>query len=456
MIRRAPRLALAAIVAAFLITGLQGIDFGVHWDEQSLANRVKWSVEHEGTLLPGSYDWPSVSYWLAVVSLAPEAAMPATFDAADATALERHLLARLDSPEYRLRLRRVFLLVTSLALLGTFFAGALWSGTEWAGVAAAATLAGSWQFAYHARWPAPDGPLVAVVSFIVLGAVLTRVRPESPRGPLLTAVACGLAMSTKYTAWPFAAMWLASDVAWRIGRQERWLLPAVRGIAIAVAVFVLTTPGVLLQPFHFIASLAYLGRNYSAGTTALAPYLVGAGWPMLSASLAYVLAVLWSPWLPVAVMTSGLALAGVVAISNRDWTLALLIGGAPLLLLISMALQPVLLVRNLLPIAPALAVAASAGLVAAVTRVPRWRHAVVAVMAAIAFAHAAFLIYAARTIASPVDVSARAQEPGVIAPANARMFPPPVLGRPRVVGALDVDVLYYPTWVGSPHLLVVQ
>lgn len=455
MRRHVPRLALAVIVAAFLVTGLQGIDFGTHWDEQSLANRVKWSVEHGGTLLPGSYDWPSVSYWLAVVSLVPEAAMPASFAAADATALERHLVARLDSREYRLRLRRVFLFVASLALVGSFFAAALWSRSEWAGVAAAATLAGSWQFAYHARWPAPDGPLVAVVSLIVCGAVLTRTHPGSPRGAQLAAIGCGLAIGTKYTAWPFSVMWLASDVAWRLQRNERWLLPAVRGTAMAVAVFVVTTPGVVLQPFQFVASLAYLGRHYSADATVLAPYLVGAGWPMLSASLSYVLAVLWSPWVPVAVLISAAALAGVWTIAARDRTLALLIGGAPVLLLVSLALQPVLLVRNLLPLAAPLAVAVSAGLMAAATRAPRWRPAVAALGTAIVLAHTAFLVYAAQTISSPHDAAARPTA-GAVTPASVDLYPPPVLNRPRVMGALDVDVLYYPTWLGSPHLVVLQ
>jgi hypothetical protein len=149
----------------------------------------------------------------------------------------------------------------------------------------------------------------------------------------------------------------------------------------------------------------------------LAPYVVGAGLPILSASLAYVFTALWSPWVLVAVATSLAVIGGIWAIGARDRSLVFLIAGGPLLLMLSMSLQPVLLVRNVLPVAAPLAVAAAAGLVAAAAHAPHWRQAVVALSTLLLVAHTSFLIYA-------------------------------------VQASLYVDVRYYPTWLGSRQAMV--
>ena len=56
----------------FLWTGARGIDYGEHWDEGFQVQLVQRSVAEE-TLLPGWYNYPSVTYWLALASLSPEA-----------------------------------------------------------------------------------------------------------------------------------------------------------------------------------------------------------------------------------------------------------------------------------------------------------------------------------------------------------------------------------------------
>ncbi|MEN8183991.1 MAG: hypothetical protein ABFS46_15805, partial [Myxococcota bacterium] len=56
----------------FVATGVRGIDFGFHWDEGYHVGNLRDALD-SGTLLPAGFRYPSLSHWLCLAALAPEA-----------------------------------------------------------------------------------------------------------------------------------------------------------------------------------------------------------------------------------------------------------------------------------------------------------------------------------------------------------------------------------------------
>src|SRR2546423_115835 len=96
-------------------TGLRGLDFGLHWDERPWQiGPVKHMVQRT-TPLPGYYDYPSFDYWLNLLVLSPD-----IFSSRAGENLREHLIQVLNSHAYLLRLRVVYLVITSLSLLWVY------------------------------------------------------------------------------------------------------------------------------------------------------------------------------------------------------------------------------------------------------------------------------------------------------------------------------------------------
>ncbi len=206
----------------FILTGLRGIDFGLrHPDEPFLIRETLASVD-SGVYLPKLYNYPSISYWLTFSGLVPD--LPdILFDDADAVKVMQKL-----GEDYYVRVRVVFLLLSALAIVWVYGAVLVWRGSIFEALMAACVLGFSWEFAYHARYIAPDAILVQFVSLMLLLCVLgyfdnmragdgqrtslwlqekfnravlsTRPCPQFPKYLYLAAVAAGLALGTKYTA----------------------------------------------------------------------------------------------------------------------------------------------------------------------------------------------------------------------------------------------------------------
>ena len=276
-----------------------------HWSYSSARDYGGWNWMHgtsahgdrpsqdgaSGTLLPGYYTYPSFDYWLNLLVLAPDAvASPAAEEN-----LREHLLRALDSPAYLLRLRAVYLLITSLSLVWVYLLVLQLRGSWLEALFAASLLACSWEVAYHLRWVATDGMLM---QFAALTGLLAVHALKSRRDSWLMAAAAvaGLGCGTKY---PGGLLVLPVVLAGFFGApgctpREK----AVRFMKVATVfalVYLAVTPGTILQPLKFAHGVLYELTHYATGHGG---HTVGRGLEHMQRLLMYFATVLFSPYLP--------------------------------------------------------------------------------------------------------------------------------------------------------------
>lgn len=366
----------AALIALHTVTGAIGQDTLRHWDEETLVNKVRWSVENGGTLLPGQYAYPSVDYWIALACLAPDLWSVA---GEHRSAAESMLVARLDAAPYRLRLRRAFLFVAALAVLWTYVA-LLGVGLHVAAaVFGAALVATSWQVAYHARWPAPDG---LVMQFVALALAFAAFAYTWRRRSLwnCAALAAGLAAGAKYSAWPLAPLVAIAGAIGLASSPRRRVIDAAQLLALAVVAFLISTPGAIFQPVMFATDTLREIRHYATGHSVA--HTIEAGLPHLIASAVYLAVDVWAPHQAVSGAITALAGVGALVIVGRQPLLAVLLVGFPLVYVAYLSMQRVMIVRNLQMVIPPLAMLAAVGIawLAGLSKI-RWLRSFVALLA---------------------------------------------------------------------------
>jgi hypothetical protein len=493
--------AAAIVPLAFLLaTSMAALDFGPYWDDDAMFTKVRRALASPPTLLPHAYDYPSVTFWMSVAALAPEAARDPALRARvpDTTQLS----AFTESPRFLLRARAIFAAVSAFAVLWIAAATLALGGARWEAFLACALFATSWEIGYHVRWIAPDGTTLQFAAAATTAAVVavTAGARHARRWCAAAAVATGLAIGTKYSAWPLiaplsAAVWQAAPEL----ERPRRLLRVIAHVAGAAGVFLLTSPGILLQPT--IAAAQILGQvaHYANGHGI---YTVSRGVDHLGRMLAYELTVLMSPYRAVAIGTTAAALVGAIAVVRRSSPAAITFVSFPIAFTLYFALQRAMIVRNLIVIAPFLAVLAGRGIGFAWHRTGEdrpgaWVRGALAagVFAAIA-ANAAYAVDAAGSIRHRSDARTAqefaawlaGQPPGSVAlsprlqaavgeEAPGRMTPDPGVrmvamyalepGHERITpnerglfaqvfGPRDVNLNYYPDWVGAEHIVVLE
>src|SRR5690348_13418036 len=109
-----------------------GIDFGQHWDEDfNKIDAVAFSIQNRFTLLPDSYTYPDVNYWLTLGAFTPELFHEFMNWKGNLAPFQAHLLPRLRSLEFRLRLRRLYAFIASLTGLWIYLTVLVWKRTRW-------------------------------------------------------------------------------------------------------------------------------------------------------------------------------------------------------------------------------------------------------------------------------------------------------------------------------------
>ena len=111
-------LPLALPLGFYLVTTLHTVDYGFHWDEY---HGQVWPVEkslQRGVPLPSYYVYPSMDYWLNLSCLLPD--LVKVWQAGEEGPLGQALLPATESHEYLLRLRRIRVVMTSLALVWVY------------------------------------------------------------------------------------------------------------------------------------------------------------------------------------------------------------------------------------------------------------------------------------------------------------------------------------------------
>ena len=359
---------LALLPLAWLVfTGARGLDFGRYWDDPLHQNNLAHAVETE-RLLPGWYNYPSGTFWLNAAALLPELAerpwnrarvvherrvgdplLDGTAEGQQPLDLDKAgLLETIRSPEFLVRARSVYLVLTALSVLWVFLLTQHLLGVG-AGLWAAAVMATGFELGYHARWIAPDPVMMQFTAMFLWLAVRGRTR-ERALWP--AAVAAGLALGTKYTAGI-----LLLPLAW-VAWGRSGLRGAFEALAVAALTFLVTTPGALVEPQLFVRDVLWEVQHYGIGHYG---FSVEPGLMHLSLALEYLGLHLGAGLRPLAAMVTLLAFAGVVQWSRRAPREAALLLIVPLLLLVVLTRQRVLFVRNLLVFLPFLVLFAAEG-----------------------------------------------------------------------------------------------
>jgi hypothetical protein len=368
---------LALVVAFSLSAGYAGIDYGPHWDEGYVTQQLAKSFRN-GLFLPRRYNYPSVTYDIAVLGslpfLAVEAVGRVQQEGIGAGAALQESLPVLESHAFLLYTRTVFLAGSlGLAVLWTFLLIRSRGRSRWEGLLGSALLASSWEIGYHARWIAPDAMLMqfSVLTMWLVSEAERRAPAEKLRWLAGAAMAAALACGSKYFGGIFLLPVLASaaapqaDRSWAERRRAMGLLLALFCVA-----FVLTTPGALVEPGSFLADIRREVEHYQTGHfgNTVAPGLEH-GYLLLQ----YLALVSLSHYAPIAALLFGFAMAGVVVLlkgNDRPLMNGMLVV-VPLIYVLYMLTQRVMIARNYLLVLPFLAVLSARGAAALFTSLPR-------------------------------------------------------------------------------------
>lgn len=345
-------------------SGCRGIDFGHHWDEGKQIDLVEQTVT-TGRLLPDRYNYPSICYVLACLPLVPEVARTLAneekpFSRVDFPRTQERLKALVNEPAYKLAVRRVCLGLALLTPLWIFLALWRWRGPLEASFAAA-LLATSFELSYHSRWIAPDALVMQFAALFLALVIRAWHSPRSARWLFAAAIVAGLATGTKYTAGLLLLPLLAGVTRPELGPSARGRLRLALLLTLTWAIaYLATTPGTLLEPVRFYQDLKFERRHYTeAGHYG---YSVEPGLQHGMLSARYLITGLFSPYLSVALLVSGLALVGLGGMFResklRTFALFVLF---PATYFLYFASTRVLFVRNLLVLAPFLAVLSARG-----------------------------------------------------------------------------------------------
>jgi hypothetical protein len=373
-------LSLLLVLFAFSFNlGKMGIDFGVHWDQQKIITSVVRTYE-DAVILPGWYNYPSLSYNLVFLASLPDSIVVLLreeddvssrlisfrHDIEDALSVFEKVRETLPFNNFPLRARLVFLFFTLLTGVWVYLLARQLGNGRWASLFASTLFFSSWEMAYHARWIAPDGLLMQFGTLTLLLAMLA----VSSRGykPLvwliLSAIAAGLTFGTKYYGGMFIFPVLTAAYVFLRKREQTFremILLSIGLIGIFTAAFLLSTPGAIVDPLRFIKDINYEMYHYSTGHRG---YTVEAGLEHFLLYLSYLVLVAFSPYPPLAMIVFLLGLIGIYALIKQQaskWVVLIFLF-IPILYVVYMSQQKVLIVRNYLIVLPFLSVLAGQGL----------------------------------------------------------------------------------------------
>ena len=341
------------IMCWFAWTGSRGLNFGKYWDDPLHQQNLEHALD-DGRLLPGWYNYPSMTFLLSVAALAPElTSIPWSQmqirherrvgeEIKGLTIPTEALKERVGSPRFVQRQRKIFLGLATLALLWIFLAGRETLGTL-GGLWAALAMGTSWEFAYHARWIAPDPVLVQFASLYLW--LLLRARRTG--GSLVpAAIALGAAISTKYTGGILLLPLLVS--AWN--RRKSHSADEIPVLLLSMtATFIAITPGCLVEPQLFLRDVLWEVEHYGLGAYG---YTVQSGISHLGLIMNYLGRVLGSAHAPLAAMFSLLVFCGMVVWARRKPRELALLATVPILLALIFSGQRVFFARNMLLFLP--------------------------------------------------------------------------------------------------------
>lgn len=344
---------------------------------------------------PGSY--PGVSRWLVLLPALP-AALSEWRRTGDLLDAQPALVAALARPSHLLAARSVFIVVSALGSVWLYLAARALGRPRWEATVAAAGLGLSWEFAYHARWLAPDC-IVAQFSALTLYFLARHLRDKGGRWLEAAAMGAGLAAGAKYPGLVLLSSLLLANALARPRFDLRFKLRrAALLVGIAFAAYLVTSPATVFQPFKFIEGYRFVTAMYEHAN---ANYGVAKGFDHLRVVAAYFGFAYFSPYKPVAVaLFAGVFIGGYAWLRDERSTAAVLLVFPVTFLVLYCFRYRTAVVRNYLLLAPFLALFAARGVAEVAGRLkPLWaRRAGAVALAGAGLAQGAFLIRAGESI----------------------------------------------------------
>jgi Dolichyl-phosphate-mannose-protein mannosyltransferase len=336
---------LLAVVGTAVAVRLPAVGFGLpglnHPDEPVNVDVGIAMVEH-ATVDPHFFAYPSLMF--DVIAAGAWVQRLLTGHPVTSAAITRvdTGIGHTSDPHLFLALRLFSLLLSVGACALVYVALARITRRGWIAASASATLAVSPLLVANGVYVAPDVYCEFWAAAALLGS-LAVARRALPRDYLLTGVAVGLAIGSKFNAAPLVVAVLVAHVAHHRGAAVRWrgVGAALCFVGAACVAFIVTSPASVLDTHAFVTGALAEVRHYSSGH----PGVTG------SASGFYLRTLFEdSPFLLVGAGAAVLALVGgyrtyVMVVGSYSLSYAVLIGT-----------QVVFFSRNTLPLYPALAV----------------------------------------------------------------------------------------------------
>jgi hypothetical protein len=271
------------------------------------------------------------------------------------------LQAVVGSQSFLLRVRAVFLVIASLSILWVYLLVLKWWASLQEALLAACFLAFSWEVAYHIRWIATDGILMQFGALTLLCTMVAYLNTDGTRWLYLAAAVAGLGMGTKYPGGLLLVpVLVAGFFRYKNLAFSRLILRLLVLFGIAIVIFLVSTPAVILRPVEVWSGIYYEVRHYASGHAGhtVSP---GAehGWRML----VYLSTTVFSHFPIIALILFGFSLIGGVALIREDRVMATVVLSFPLLYFLYFSIQRAMVARNLLVLVPFLAVLAARGVV---------------------------------------------------------------------------------------------
>jgi hypothetical protein len=386
------------LLLLFVVTGIRGVDLGYHWDEVGYHLNPARQMVASGVLLPRAYIYPTVGKWLILLPAVPAAIRGALDAKGDPQRVQAAMLAAIDAPDYLLKVRCLYIVVSSLAILWIYGAALALGYRRWAALVAAAGVGLSWEFATHARWVVTDCILVQF-SALTLFMLAIHHRTGKIRWIYGAASAAGLCTGTKYPGvFLLVPVLLASVLAPPARRMLARARRAVLLCATAFVVYLITTPGTVLDPFTFLGGTGFISNYYAHGHGG---YTATSVWNHVGIVFTYLSIAYFSPYRPLAVILfAGVLVGGVLWIRTDRRFGAVLVLFPVVFLVFFCVTYRVVTVRNYLFLTPFLAILLGRGVEELDRRVrqPRVRGLLATVLTMVLLANAIWLVRAAESI----------------------------------------------------------
>lgn len=422
--RRACAIAAWSIVVFSTANAAVGIDYGRHWDEWAHVQGITRCLERL-SLFPQSYYYNGFYFYPGFLAIAIHdheriVGIPHEILSRSATVefnperfptlrYVQHDLPRwVESNDYKLLTRRIFIALSLPAILWIFYAFARLFRDRWPDALAAAAFIGlSWEVVTTSRHIAVDAPLMQFTALQMLALAFAR-RPRGPVGYLVAMIASGVAAGFAAGSKTTGVIAVVVSLVATFTFPCPWSRLRVR-LAVACAVlvafftaFFVSTPQDFIDPIRYFAFTLFSKLDYNSVGPGY-PYYVDAPFEHWGRLALYLLTAVPSYFIVPAAALSLVVLRGFHAWWKQDWRS--LVPWLVWLALYLFVLRDVRLlqIRNNMMLVPMFAIAFGVGVASLrdllLARVHRLaHHGFVAVLVGIFALNAGWIVYTAWTI----------------------------------------------------------